>query len=159
MPSGGCTNKAVKAIAGLVCGRSGELPIIVLDSDTAGKNAAKSLTASLYQGMQNHIVSVDNFVGFEGSEIEDFLPNHLFIPYLSKLFSNLEDEFVAKSGEPILPQIENFAKNNAVDLPDGWKVLMAKNVKTQLLKDKSIISDDIVDRWLELFKFFSLTDS
>jgi energy-coupling factor transporter ATP-binding protein EcfA2 len=151
MPSGGCTNKAVNAIASLVCGRNGELPCIILDSDKIGKKAAKSLADDLYKGAQNNIVEVDSVVGFEDSEIEDLMPSFLFVPYLAKLFSHLDDEFKPTSDKAILPQIEEFARNNSVDLEVGWKVSMAKSVKTQLLKEKTEISESIIERWIKLF--------
>jgi predicted ATPase len=154
MPSGGCTNKAVKAIAGLVCGRNGELPYIILDSDTIGKKAAKTLADDLYEGVTDHIVSIESLVGFDGGEIEDLLPISLFVPYLSKLFAHLDDEFEPQSNMPLLPQIENFAKINSVEFNGDNKVAMAKSVKTQLLKEKTVITDDTVECWQKLFHSF-----
>jgi predicted ATP-dependent endonuclease of OLD family len=157
MPSGGCTNKAVRAIAGLVCGRSGELPYIVLDSDTIGKKAAKSLSDDLYRGSQDYIIGVANVLEFDNGEIEDLLPNSLFNPYLNRHFSHLEDELNIISGQPILPQIESYAVSNGVDLEDGWKVQMAMNVKAQLMKSKTIISNETIEIWIKLFNHFSTT--
>jgi AAA15 family ATPase/GTPase len=155
MPSGGCTNKAVKAIASLVCGRNGELPYIILDSDAIAKKAAKALADDLYKDAQTRIINIDSIVGFDGSEIEDLLPQNLFSQFLLKLFSRIDDDFEPETNKPLLPQLETFAKDNSVDLDGGWKVAMAKSVKAQLSKDKTKVDDIIIEKWVKLFETIS----
>ncbi|MDR1912381.1 MAG: hypothetical protein LBQ52_08575 [Helicobacteraceae bacterium] len=71
---------------------------------------------------------------------------------LNKWFGNSDENFEATENQPIIPQIEIFAKSNDIELPEGWKVLLAKSVKTQLLKDKAQVDDSAIKTWASLFE-------
>ena len=66
-----------------------------------------------------------------------------------------DDEFVPNANEPILPQIENYANEHKIELPQGWKVNLAKAFKKQTLsKKKKKIPKKYLDIWIKLFKNF-----
>ena len=151
MPVGGCTNKAVKAIASIVSGKNEELPYIVLDSDTVGESAKKSLLSDVYKDNTARIISAKDITNIAGSEVEDLIPFELMQNQLNKWFGILDDDFEPTSSKPIVPQIKEFAQNNNVELPDGWKVMLAKGVKRELNKTKTQIAEDTMKKWKSLF--------
>lgn len=154
IPAGGCTSKAVKAIAGIVIGREGELPYIILDSDKTANSAKQQLITELYKDAEFKIVSVGDIIGFDNSEIEDLIPISLMQRQLVHIFHDVEDKSfqdVYDSTMPIIPQIESFAQRQSVDLEKGWKVKLAKNVKQQLMNQKTVVEDKIIDKWSKLF--------
>jgi hypothetical protein len=55
-------------------------------------------------------------------------------------------------GEPIVDQIEAWAKKNSIDLGDGWKVEIAKNVQNRFDKVMESIPEEMVTNWKKLFE-------
>jgi hypothetical protein len=155
MPSGGCTSKAVKAIAGLVSGKSGELPYIIFDSDKTANSAKQQLLAEMYNGADTKIVSMADIIGFDNSEVEDLIPISLMQRPIDRLFHDIEDEEfhdVYNNSSPIIPQIESFAQKHTIVLEKGWKVQVAKSVKQQLQNlNTPAINTDVVAKWETLF--------
>jgi predicted ATP-dependent endonuclease of OLD family len=155
MPAGGCTNKAVKAIAGLVSGRNDDLPFIVLDSDKTAKSAKLQLSSELYKGSEDKIISIADVTPLDNSEVEDLIPVELMSRQIDRLFKEIDEEdftndFYDKS-KPVVSQIESFAKRHFITLDKSWKVQLAKSVKQQLLQRKLEISDDYIGMWISLF--------
>ena len=99
-----------------------------------GKRMSKELATSLYVAEPKKILSTDAFVSFSRSEVEDLFP-----PALANVFDRWERRgnkpfpSVVKAGQPIVPQIEAWATEQKVDLPDHWKVELAKRVKQTAL--------------------------
>lgn len=158
MPSGGCTSKAVKAIASLVSGRSGELPFIILDSDKTANSAKQQLLSELYKETDGKIISVAEIAGFDNSEVEDLIPLSLMKRHIDRIFNNVEEETfdsVCNSNKPIIPQIESFATKHNVILERGWKVSLAKGVKAQLSNPKTTVDEGVMSNWETLFSKIS----
>lgn len=153
-PSGGV--KGVAGIAGLVSTKKDELPFIILDSDASGTAARKKLLDGLYNECMDRVLEIKAFSGIEQSEIEDMIPYALMEKGVLRLFKELDDDdFEYKSGKPILPQIENYARNHNIELKTGWKVELAKTAKSQVLgKRKKEIDSEYMKKWAELFKKF-----
>lgn len=67
----------------------------------------------------------------------------------------MEDEAfeeVCIEGQPIVPQVEAFAKKHNIDLDKGWKVDVAKGVKQKLQKSKlDIVRDEYITKWQNPF--------
>jgi hypothetical protein len=60
---------------------------------------------------------------------------------------------VVKSGEPIVPQIEEWAKSQGVPLDDGWKVDVAREAKRRALEStKPPFDNPTLDKWAKLFE-------
>lgn len=75
---------------------------------------------------------------------------------LDRLFRDVEDEDILDNltGEqPVISQIEQFAKRNEIELNKGWKVDLSRNVKQQILKAKTV-PEEFVEKWIQLFKRF-----
>ena len=156
LPSGGV--RGVSGVVSIVCGKDGKLPKVILDSDNIGKDAKQKLLSKLYSADTDDILEIDDFSGLQGSEIEDLFPCNLMTRYLDKLFQNIEDENFEASYEktkPLVPQIEEFSKKNNMELEYGWKVSLAKHVKQQLQRRDTIVTDEYVEKWVNLFNKFN----
>lgn len=155
-PSGGA--KTAKIIASILMGRDDTLPLVLLDSDAAGKQAAKALQDNLYAGAKNSILLTDSFIeGMTETEIEDLLPASLLIQVLDKMERRAQTDFedVHDVTKPIVPQIKAWTKSEGFELPEGWKVQLSLGVKTKLLASPDkYIDEDLLKRWTALFKRF-----
>jgi predicted ATPase len=151
VPAGGA--KGATTLASLLASRDETLPVALLDSDTIGKSAAKSLRDGLYKGVEGRVLLLGDLIGMDGAEVEDLLPASLVARLVSRQYfrtleADFEDEAVATT--PIVPQIEAFAKRNGVELPKGWKVEIAAQAKTRLLGGTAV--DAVTkERWQKLF--------
>lgn len=155
-PSGGA--KTAKIIASILMGRDDTLPMVLLDSDAAGKQAAKALQDNLYQGVKDRILLTDNFIeGLKDTEIEDLLPKALLIQVLDRMERRAQQDFEAFHDPklPIVPQIKSWAKHEGFEMIEGWKVKLALGVKSKLLTnpDKHV-DDELLKCWVNLFKKF-----
>ena len=155
-PAGG--TKGVKAVSSILGGRDEDLPVVLFDSDSAGKATVKSLKDGIYSGDQGLILEVETFTNLPGSEIEDLLPQDLIVREFDRWQRGAEVPFAdeVKPGLPIVPQIEAWASRHQVVLQKpGWKVELAKRVKRRLLNDgiKSVAAS-IVEQWARLFEAF-----
>lgn len=87
------------------------------------------------------------------------LPPKLMMRQIGRLFRDVEDEDFEdffSEGQPIVPQIEAFAKKHDVSLYKGWKVDVARGVKQQLQKAKTdIVLDEYLTKWESLFNKFN----
>jgi len=155
IPSGGCKSKSVSAIISIVSGKSQELPYIVFDSDANGESAKKQLLSDIYAQATDRLIDMKEITNIDNSEIEDLIPFELMNRQLNKWFGSLDDDFEPDSSKAIIPQIKNFAQDNNVDLPDGWKVILAESVKRDLQKLKTTISDQTMKIWETLFGKFT----
>lgn len=154
-PAGG--TKTLRITAGILTGRDETLPVVLLDADQMGARMAAELSSGLYKGEEKKILSTDEFVGFKGSEVEDLIPHHRFVEAVDRVFRAPEKQFseVASKGSPIVPQVEAWAKREALELTLGWKVEVARRVKAILLsKGIGDVEGDLIERWVELFTRF-----
>ncbi|GAA3674064.1 ATP-dependent nuclease [Acetobacter lovaniensis] len=155
-PSGGA--KTAKIIAGILMGRDDTLPLVLLDGDTAGKQAAKSLEDTLYAGNKALIVTTDEFVGdLKDTEIEDLFPSSLLIEVIDRIERRADKEFEEEheNSKPIVPQIKNWAAREKFALPNDWKVQLALGVKSKLLKNPDkYVTEDMLERWTKMFERF-----
>lgn len=155
-PSGGA--KTAKIIASILMGRDDALPMVLLDSDAAGKQAAKSLQDNLYQGVKERVLLTDDYIkDLTDTEIEDLLPAPLLIQVLDRMERRAQQDFedFHDPKKPIVPQIKSWAKNEGFELVEGWKVQLALGVKSKLLAnpDKHV-DDNIIEQWTSLFEKF-----
>lgn len=151
VPSGGVRN--VASISSVVGGKNNQLPFVILDSDESGLSFKNKLSKELYKDEMKKILEVKTFSNMDGSEIEDLLPIELFEKPINKLLRDSDEDFsdFYDKEKPIINQIESFAKENEIELEDGWKVELAKSVKNQLLSSKVVIEEPIVNAWEKLF--------
>jgi 5S rRNA maturation endonuclease (ribonuclease M5) len=152
-PPGGGTRTA-RTVASILTGRDDSLPFMLLDGDTMGLRMRTELQSSLYSEKKELVLNTDDFVGFEKSEIEDLMPPALIADVIDRWIRAPAEEFqyALKEGHPIVPQIEAWANSQSTELPDGWKVELAKRVKKKALADGiSKVSEGYKDKWVKLF--------
>lgn len=160
LPSGGV--RGIPGIVSIISGKGEDLPLVVVDSDSSGENSKRKLLSGLYSGQGDLVVSVGDFSSVQGAEVEDLIPIGLMNRYLDKvLFRDVDDVFFSdecKNGEAIVNQIQMFAKKYGINLPNGWKVELAKSVKSQLQKisDCDRIPNEYIETWTKLFAKFGL---
>jgi hypothetical protein len=152
-PSGG--TKTIRSIASILLGRDERLPKILLDADAMGTKMRSELSTSLYADQKEDIISLGDFTSTQHAEIEDLFPPQFIAPIVDRLFRGRDDDFedVLVSGDPIVGQIEVWAKRNRLDLNKGWKVDLAKRVKQQCLtKGVDHFDEKTVTSWIKLFE-------
>lgn len=152
VPSGGV--KGVKALAAILSTQDSELPIVFLDADSSGLKFAADLKASLYSAHKDRVLDVSHYLKVTNAEVEDLLPIDILKKILDRMFQGKEEYFsdTYKTGMPIIGQIESYAKTNSITLETGWKVELAKEVKSRLLKaGHTTISSDSLNIWKNIF--------
>ncbi len=151
VPSGGV--KAVGSLASLLSAKS-ELPFVILDSDSSGRDFKAKLEKNLYSGEESKVLSVESFTGITNSEVEDLIPYELLQRPIDRLFNNIDLDFnsVYDSQKPIIPQIEQFALENNIELSNGYKVGLARQFKQILTANFNKYSDsNTIDMWTRIF--------
>ena len=161
LPTGG--SRGIKAVVPILSGKDGKLPIVVVDDDNPGKQTAKQLRKSLYEGHENRIVFMSYVCCVEGAEVEDLIPTDAFSWAVNRAFARLafeahEDftDFVRENALHV-NQVEEYAKKYSFELPAGWKVDVARRFKERILEHRDIVeeSSNKVKAWKKLFDMFS----
>ncbi len=156
-PCGGTPQ--VRAVAAILGSKEDSLPYVLLDGDTHGQKAIAELKSGIYQGEKHKVLNVDAFTGVEGSEIEDLMPRDLLARCLDKIVNQrpeVDFQDTLLNDGLIVPQIEKWAKDQNIDLPEHWKVDLSIEVKKRLLNSgPKSLDADIMERWSQLFKAFS----
>ena len=112
-----------------------------------------------YKDSTNLILEVGDFTSVENAEIEDLIPISIMEKGIDRLFRSIEDkEFIEEYNEKesLLPQIERFAEENGFELQKGWKVELAKSVKSRLLK---VSESETLTQGKKLFDKFDKLDA
>lgn len=147
--------KAIKVSAAILGGRDADLPLVLCDGDSAGATLAKTLKADLYADSPDRVLIASEVCGIEGAEIEDLFPKSFMVPMIDRyLRGPTESPFTAVSADtPLMPQVKAYAAEHSLNLPDGWKVDLAKLVKSRLTQSVADSSEwsDTVDSWQSLF--------
>lgn len=148
--------KAVSSIASLLSAKS-DLPFVILDSDKSGQDFYSKLSKSLYKDALDKIVTIKDICSMENSEVEDLIPYDMISKSIDRLFNTDLDFFEYYNNEKsLIPQLELFADENDIVLPNGYKVDLARSFKQQLLKNKSCNIDSYISMWETLFNKFLL---
>jgi hypothetical protein len=126
---------------------------MLLDGDDAGRKMAKDMQNGLYQDAKDRVLLTDKYAGFAHSEIEDLFPSDFLADVIDRWERRADTAFadVVKAGEPIVPQIEAWAKSQSVVLQQGWKVDVAREAKRRALSPAGKFDSATLDRWVMLF--------
>lgn len=154
-PSGGA--KTAKVVAGILTGRDEQLPLMFLDGDQAGRDLSKSVRGNLYVEAPDRVKLVTDFCKVENAEIEDLLPLQFLSRIVDRIWRQSDEAFedAAKPGEPVVDQIVSWAKSQGIDLPEGWKVELAKEAKkVGLSRGIGAFDDEVVATWTAIFEWF-----
>jgi hypothetical protein len=142
-----------RIIASILTGRDETLPLVLLDGDTMGKKMATEMRSGLYEEAPARVLTIDQFTGMDGTEVEDLFPAS-FIATIFDRWQRPEDSFLdaVQEAKPIVGQIEEWSKTHGVSLEQGWKVELAKRVKQQALsRGIDAIDAATVEKWVKLF--------
>lgn len=142
-----------KVIASILSSSDEVLPTVFLDADAAGKKMARDLQNGLYKSAKDRVLLADVYAGFPDAEIEDLVPFDFMVDVIDRWERKADVPFsdVAKSGVPIVPQIEAWAKSQSIQLSEGWKVSLSREVKKRALSNSSKIDDAAIKNWKEVF--------
>ena len=150
IPVGGV--KSIRPVASLMSPGNNDLPYIVVDSDKSGQDYKKALLKELYAGSEKKIIEIKDVFDLNDSEIEDIIPFRCLEQGITRLFRDIEDEFIPDQNMPLIPQLESFAQKYNIQLPKGYKVPLAKGAKRKIIDTNK--TDAIVSVWVNLFKKF-----
>ena len=151
LPSGGVKN--IPSITSIISGKTDNLPHVILDSDEAGESYHKKLKDQLYKDVDCKIHMVGKYLEQNNAEIEDLIPPNIMERVVAPYLQNEDmNPFTISVGSPCVNQIEKFAANNGVTLPNGWKVDVAKKAKFILSRTPmEQIEKKYFDIWVKLF--------
>lgn len=150
IPTGGV--RGMGPVTKLVSSRDDSLPFVLLDSDSVGKDYQKQLTKGRYRDEKDKVLGVADFLGEKEFEIEDLLPASSLISIIDRQYRSdqyFEDYY--KKGEPIVDQIESWAKTNSIELENGWKVEIARIAQNRFDKVMESIPKEMEENWKKLF--------
>lgn len=151
IPTGGV--KGIGPVTKLVSSREDELPLVLLDSDNRGNDYAKQLKKERFKDQPNKVLQVNDFLKREGRfEIEDLIPSKALIPLIDRAYrsDNFFDDYFKKD-QPIVDQIESWAKENSITLEDGWKVELARTAQNRFDKTMDEVTEELEETWKNLF--------
>jgi hypothetical protein len=158
VPGGGV--RGIGAVVSIVAAKDEELPYVVVDSDKSGVDLANKLKSGVYQSSTDRLLRVGDLIDMGSAEVEDLMPPALIARVASRnllrqagIDRDFEDE--VKDGFAIVPQIEDFAGKHGITLHQGWKVELAKAVKSVIAyssKDPLRNEEEYLSRWQRLFE-------
>ena len=128
------------------------MPFVLLDSDKTGREYVKQVKNGAYKKEPDKVLDIATFLGNKEYEIEDLLPAKALIEIVDRTFRgrNYFADFY-KADEPIVDQIENWAKGNDITLSNGWKVELARAVINQFDRVMKDIPEELIKKWEKLF--------
>lgn len=151
IPTGGV--KGMSPVIKILLGRDNLTPYAVLDSDKAGKSKEKDLKNSLYREAPNKVIMISEFLGDGEWEIEDLMPKDELAKLFAKTYrSNNGDDFdyIYDKKQPIINQMEQYALTNSIQLPEGWKVELAKEFQRLFERIIDRFDKTITENWFKL---------
>lgn len=151
-PAHGAPN--ARSLASILSSRDEVMPVMLLDSDHAGDKMARDMKNGPYQTSQQKVMQIGDWVGFDGSEVEDLFPADFVADALDRIERRPEKPFsdVLKQGSPIVPQIEKWASDAGINLLSGWKVDLAREVKQRALSKGCEYFSSSMNSWRDMFE-------
>ena len=152
IPTGGV--RGMSSVINLVVGRDEKLPSVILDADKQGKAKYNTLKQELYADNQNKLILLKDIIGKDYVEIEDLFPEELISTEFSRLYKGIDDDFddIERNDKPIIQQIENFAKENDIELEKGYKVTLAKRIQKKSKNIHRKLNEEDINLWTKLFE-------
>ena len=149
-PCGGTKN--VGYIASLFLGQEVR-PVVLLDSDDAGRDRYKALLKELYAGHEKSLLLLSDILGLEECETEDLIGEDALLPELKKLLGqNISLNKDDRKNGGVIDHIKVSAKRNNIELPDGWKGELARLIAVSWsTRPPEEMPVDIIDRAEKLF--------
>ena len=153
IPTGGV--KGMSPVIKILCGRDNDLPFVLLDSDKPGLERQKQLLNGLYADAKDKVLSISTFIKEGEYEIEDLMPSEELARTFSKQYRRVNSEedfdYSFDKTQPLVNQMEIYAKENGYTLTDGWKVGLAKDCQKNFDRILDKANDELKDSWIALF--------
>ena len=151
-PCGGTKN--VGLIASLFLGQNAR-PVVILDTDQAGRDRKNSLLRELYAGHDSSIVMLDDAIGRTGEkiEIEDIIGEEILANEVSNIMgTSLVIEEQDRTAGGVVNRIQAAAKRQGVNLRDGWKAQAALELVGNWAENRTTLPSEILDTAAQLFQ-------
>lgn len=152
--------KAIKTVASILGGAAEELPVVLCDGDSSGVELVKNLKAEMYLNAPDKLLLVTDCVKIAKAEIEDLFPKAFMSPIIDRYLRGPDEHpFTAtEQAGALVPQIKSYAEAHGIELKPGWKVDIARQVKTRLAAALINAPSDwkhAEDTWQALFTKFA----
>ncbi len=149
VPCGGA--KMVGTLASLFLGQNVR-PLILLDSDEAGRVRRDALMKELYVGHVDEVIMLGDVLKTTDCEIEDLLGEALVLPELNKIVRTaIKLERQDRTNSVLVDQIKSAAGRLGVELPDGWKAEVARRLVTQWATKPDSVTAGVLRKASALF--------
>ena len=149
-PCGG--TKMVGHIASLFLGQQVR-PVVLLDGDDAGSARRDALMKELYADYERAVLMLGDVLEKEKCETEDIIGEATILPVLKEVVGKVSLNQDDRSKGSLVDQIKSAAMRHGVELPDGWKLEVARRIvvawSTTEPKD---MPEEILDRAEALFR-------
>jgi len=153
IPTGGV--KGMSPVIKILCGRENELPFVLLDSDKPGLEKQKQLLNGLYSDTKDKVLSISTFIKEGEYEIEDLMPSEELARIFSKQYRRVNSEedfdYSFDKNQPLVNQMESYARENGYALTEGWKVDLAKDCQKNFERILEKTNDELKNNWIALF--------
>ena len=151
-PCGGTKNMGMAA--SLFLGQKAR-PVVVLDTDQAGRDRGKSLLKELYAGHDSSIIMLDEAIGRPGEEIEieDIIGEDILVDGVSNLLGiHLEVDAQDRTVSGVVNQIQAAAKRQEIDLGGSWKARVALALIGSWAENRTTLPNEVLDTAEQLFQ-------
>ena len=123
-------------------------PVVVLDTDQAGRNRKNSLMKELYAGYDSSIIMLDEVIGRPGDEIEieDIIGEEIVIAGVSRILGTpfeLSDQNQSLGG--VVNRIQATAEKQGVDLGEAWKARASLELVGTWAENKTTLPAELLD--------------
>ena len=151
-PCGGASK--VGLVASLFLGQKAR-PVVILDTDQAGRDRGNSLMKELYAGYDSNIIMLDDATGRPGDEIEieDIIGEEIIVQGVSRVLGTpfeIRDQDNTTGG--VVARIEAAAKRKGMDLGNGWKARAALELVGNWAENKTTLPDAVLNSAAQLFQ-------
>lgn len=150
-PCGG--TKLIGHIASLFLGQEVRA-IVLLDGDDAGRARRDALMKELYAGHEKAVLMLSDVLQVEECETEDIIGEAVFLPAAKAVLGNkLQLNADDRTNGSLVDQIKSAAERHEIQLIDGWKPEVARQlVVVWSATNSDDIPADVLDRAEALFQ-------
>ena len=128
-------------------------PVILLDSDDAGKVRRDSLLTDLYTNFASKILMLADILGTDGTDvdIEDIIGETIFLDGINDALG-LQFRFNDKDSVGSLPgRVKEAARREGIALPEGWKFSVALHLVSRWDRE-GMVPDEILEAASQIFQ-------
>ena len=149
-PCGG--TKLVGHIASLFWGQEVR-PVVLLDGDDAGRVRRDALMKELYAGHEKAVLMLSDVLQLEDCEIEDIIGEEVLLPSAKAVLGNkLQLNADDRTKGSLVDQIKSAAARHDIELVDGWKPEVARQLVVSWSQTKpEDMPAEVIDRAAALF--------